>query len=74
MVAYVLNPSTQEAEAGRSWVQGQPELHSDTLSHKQNKNDKRNEVSQVRSIPLSAESGEQIFSLLFKTDKIYSNE
>jgi hypothetical protein len=31
------NPSTQEAMAGRSWVQGQPDLHSKTLPPKKKK-------------------------------------
>jgi hypothetical protein len=34
MVMQVYNPSIQEAEAGRAKVQGQPGLHSDTLSLK----------------------------------------
>jgi hypothetical protein len=29
MVAYIYNPSAQEAEAGRSRVQAQPRLHSE---------------------------------------------
>jgi hypothetical protein len=31
MVVYTCNPNSQEAEAGGSQDQGQPELHSDTL-------------------------------------------
>jgi hypothetical protein len=40
MVVHTGNPSTQDAEAGRSQVQDQSGLHSETLSHetKQNKN------------------------------------
>jgi hypothetical protein len=30
----VYNPNTQSAEKGGSWVQGQPRLHSETLSSK----------------------------------------
>jgi hypothetical protein len=30
LVVYICNPSTQEAKAGRSQVQDQPELHSET--------------------------------------------
>ena len=48
MVAHAYNPSTWEAEAGESvqvrdqpglqkWAQGQPELHSETLSQKDKK-------------------------------------
>jgi hypothetical protein len=47
VVAHTLNPSTREAEAGKSlnwrpawstkWVPGQPELHRETLSWKTNK-------------------------------------
>jgi hypothetical protein len=32
MVMHFCNPSTQEAEAGGSWLQSQPEVQSDTLS------------------------------------------
>jgi hypothetical protein len=34
MVAHDYNSSTQEAEAGRSCVQGQPGLQSETLTQK----------------------------------------
>jgi hypothetical protein len=37
VVAYPYNPSTQEAEAGGSQLEGQPGLHSETLSQKTNK-------------------------------------
>jgi hypothetical protein len=47
MVVHIFNASTQEAEAGRylssrsawstQWVLGQPGLHRETLSQKQNK-------------------------------------
>jgi hypothetical protein len=36
-VAHSFNPSTQEVEAGGFWVQGQSELHSETLSQKTNR-------------------------------------
>jgi hypothetical protein len=36
-MVHACNPSTQEVEAGGLRVQGQPELHSETLSQKQNK-------------------------------------
>jgi hypothetical protein len=32
LVAHTYNPSTQEVEAGGSWVWGQPMLHNKTLS------------------------------------------
>jgi hypothetical protein len=35
MVVHACNPSNQEAEAGGSWVQGQPGLNSKTLSPKE---------------------------------------
>jgi hypothetical protein len=38
MVTLVCNPSTWEAEAGRSGVQGQPGLQSETLSQKKKRN------------------------------------
>jgi hypothetical protein len=38
MVLHTYNPSTWEAEAGRLRVQGQPGLHSETLSLKKKKN------------------------------------
>lgn len=35
-ILYIKYPCIQEAEAGGLvWVQGQPELHSKTMSHKQ---------------------------------------
>jgi hypothetical protein len=34
MIVYTCNPTTQEAEAGGSWVQGQLGLHSETTSQK----------------------------------------
>jgi hypothetical protein len=40
MMVYTYNPNTQEAEAEGSQVQGQPWLHSKTLSQKQNKTKK----------------------------------
>lgn len=36
-LTYTFNPSTQEAMAGLSWVQGQPGMQSKTLFQKQNK-------------------------------------
>jgi hypothetical protein len=38
MVIHICNPSTWEAKAGGSHVQGQPWLHRETLSQKTNKN------------------------------------
>jgi hypothetical protein len=38
MPGHSYKPSTQETEAGRCQVQGQPGLHSDTLSQKTKKN------------------------------------
>jgi hypothetical protein len=37
MLVYICNPSTWEAEAGRSGVQGQLELHKETMSQNNNK-------------------------------------
>jgi hypothetical protein len=37
VVGYAYNPKTQEAEAGGSRNQGQPGLHSETLSLKERK-------------------------------------
>jgi hypothetical protein len=34
MVMHICNPRTGEAEAGGSWVPGQPGLHSETLCQK----------------------------------------
>jgi hypothetical protein len=48
MVAHVCNPNTQETEAEESHIQGQPgphrvpgQLHSETLSQKEKKKEKR---------------------------------
>jgi hypothetical protein len=41
---FVYNPSIWEAEAGRSQVQGQPELHSKTMSQKKKKKKKKETV------------------------------
>jgi hypothetical protein len=38
MVVHTFNPSTQEAEAGESKVEGEPGLHTKTLSQKNWKN------------------------------------
>jgi hypothetical protein len=51
MVANTCNPSTGEAEAGGSQVQGQPGLHSKTLSQ-QNKTNKKKKLK----VPISKES------------------
>jgi hypothetical protein len=45
MVAHVYNPNTQEIEAGRLQVPGQPELHGETLS--QNKKKRNNNTTKV---------------------------
>jgi hypothetical protein len=45
MVVYACDPSTQEAEAGRSSVQGQPVLLSETLSKKEKTPTKSQAVS-----------------------------
>jgi hypothetical protein len=37
LVVHIYNPFTQEPEAGGSRIQGQPELHSETLSPNINK-------------------------------------
>jgi hypothetical protein len=38
---HICNPSTWKAEAGGSWVPGQPRLHSKTLSQKNTKTNKK---------------------------------
>jgi hypothetical protein len=38
MMVHACNPSTHEAEAGESRVQGQPALHSKTLTQNKTKN------------------------------------
>lgn len=40
-MAHAYIPSTWEVETGRSWVSGQPGLHSATLSYKQKLEKKR---------------------------------
>jgi hypothetical protein len=37
MVVHIYKPSTQESEAGGSWVQGQSVLHNEILSQKTNR-------------------------------------
>jgi hypothetical protein len=45
-VADIYNPSTQEAEAGGSWVQSHPRLYNETLSQtKQSKTNKATKTS-----------------------------
>jgi hypothetical protein len=39
VVAHTCNPSTQEAEAGGSWVPGQSGLHNKTLCQKKKKSE-----------------------------------
>jgi hypothetical protein len=40
MAAQICNPSTQEAKVGESRVQGQPRLHGETITKKNEKEEK----------------------------------
>jgi hypothetical protein len=53
MVMQTCNPSTQEAETGGSWVQGQPGLYNETLSQ-QNKT-KQKSIQEFRVIVTSSD-------------------
>jgi hypothetical protein len=47
MVEYTCIPNTQEVKAGGFWVQGQPGLHSETLSQQKKKEGKNSGKAQV---------------------------
>jgi hypothetical protein len=50
VVVSTCNPSTLEPEAGKSQVQGQTELHRETLSKQANKNRKKGKTMLINTV------------------------